>query len=152
MIFLCSDGLDDSKTLPVYTYRMRSDEDRSECLNDGTVTVFLNANGSSEGMSSEMREFLQYLKDGEARDNDGIVGHIHKLLIQARNHEEWKVEYMTLKLKLEETREAGRKEERAILSKLFHQLQEAGRGTEFAKAMSDEALLDKLLKEYGLSD
>ena len=74
------------------------------------MKVFINAAGTADDVSSDMAEFLSYLKTGEGRSP--LVRKIEEQVRKARAHEEWKVEYMTLQMRLNEEREEGRKEGR----------------------------------------
>lgn len=64
----------------------------------------------ADDVSTEMAEFLNYLKSGKG--DSPLVNKIEEQVRKARAHEEWKVEYMTLQMRLNEEREEGREEGR----------------------------------------
>ena len=86
-------------------------------LDDGTVKVFINAAGTADDVSDDMKDFLDYLL-GKGVRND-FVRRIDDEVNKARAHEEWRMEYMSLFLRdldmREEGREAGREEKRSTV-------------------------------------
>lgn len=109
VIFIClEDPFDEG--LHIYTFENRCKERPGLVLGEETVKVFINAAGTADDVSSDMAEFLSYLKTGEGRSP--LVRKIEEQVRKARAHEEWKVEYMTLQMRLNEEREEGRKEGR----------------------------------------
>ena len=59
-------------------------------------------------MSNELKAFLQYVA-GEAPSSE-ITKRLDDLVHKAREHKEWRLEYMTLLERDEQMREEGRKE------------------------------------------
>lgn len=109
MIFIClKDPFD--KDLHIYTFENRCREDSSIILGDDTTKVFINAAGTADDVSDEMKEFLNYLQ-GKGASND-FTRRIDNEVDKARAHEEWRVEYMSLLLRDQEMRAAGREEGR----------------------------------------
>lgn len=117
VIFICqSDPFD--KGLHIYTFENRCRECTELLLGDETTKVFINAEGTVNDVSKEMKDFLDYLK-GKGVKGD-LARRIDDEVNKARVHEEWKVEYMSLFLrdqeKIEEGQEMGREEKmRAIV-------------------------------------
>ena len=113
VIFICKDDLGE---LPRYTYRMRCEEELDRYLEDGTYTVFLNAYGDAPDLTEGMREFLAYIREGSVpEDPANFVSRLHQSVAEAREHKEWRLEYMTLQMRDEQMREEGREEGRAAL-------------------------------------
>lgn len=117
VIFIC---LEDpfEEGLHIYTFENKCRECASLILGDDTTKVFINAVGTADDVSDEMKEFLDYLQ-GKGTQND-FTRRIANEVDKARVHEEWRVEYMSLLLRDQEMRVAGREEERirAIKKKL----------------------------------
>lgn len=117
VIFIC---LEDpfEEGLHIYTFENKCRECASLILGDDTTKVFINAAGTADDVSDEMKEFLDYLQ-GKGTQND-FTRRIANEVDKARVHEEWRVEYMSLLLRDQEMRVAGREEERirAIKKKL----------------------------------
>lgn len=117
VIFIC---LEDpfNKGLHIYTFENRCIESPDILLGDETTKVFINADGTADDVSQEMKEFLDYLQ-GKGTQSD-FTRRIADEVSKARVHEEWRVEYMSLLLRDQEMRTEGRDEERvrAIKKKL----------------------------------
>ena len=108
VIFICKRNIG---RFPIYSYRMRCDAAPEIELGDDTRTIFVNAYGSSKGISKKLREFLAYIKTGEpSNDPKSLTRKLQSCVIQARKHKEWRTEYMTLLMKYQEMMEEGRKE------------------------------------------
>ena len=77
-------------------------------MGDGTNKIFLCAEGTQDDVSNELKAFLQYVA-GEAPSSE-ITKRLDDLVHKAREHKEWRLEYMTLLERDEQMREEGRKE------------------------------------------
>ena len=77
-------------------------------LGDETAKVFINASGTADDISDEMKAFLDYLR-GKGSSTD-FTRQIEEEVNRARAHEEWRVEYMALFLRDLDMREEGREE------------------------------------------
>lgn len=66
-------------------------------MGDETVKVFLNASGTADDVSSELADFMSYLKEKKGKSK--LVKKIDAEVKKARAHEEWRGEYMTLQMK-----------------------------------------------------
>ena len=101
--------------LPVYTFRYRAEEDSGVVLRDGAVKVLVNAEGPTEGLPERLKNFLEFIRDRKPKDTftERLDDHVQK----ARESRDWRLEYMTLEMKLREQyklgREEGRKEGRS---------------------------------------
>lgn len=105
VIFICM--LDPfGKGLHIYTFENQCRECPSLFLGDETTKVFINAAGTADDVSHEMKDFLDYLQ-GKGTKSD-FTRRIEAEVTKARTHEEWKVEYMSLFLRDQEMREEGR--------------------------------------------
>ena len=79
-------------------------------MGDGAEKVFLCANGTRDDVSDEIQAFLQYVA-GEKPTTE-ITKKLDQLVLDAREHKEWRLEYMTLLERDEKMREEGRAEGR----------------------------------------
>ena len=109
VIFICmSDPF--GKGLHIYTFENQCRECPTLFLGDETTKVFINAAGTADDVSQEMKAFLDYLQ-GKGTKSD-FTRRIEEEVTKARTHEEWKVEYMSLFLRDQEMREEGREKGR----------------------------------------
>lgn len=76
-------------------------------LGDETVKIFLNSKGDKTQVSEDLRAFLNYIDQKEDVDND-FVDALDREVQKARENKEWRLEYMTLFMKLQESLEAGK--------------------------------------------
>lgn len=109
VIFICLEDPFD-KGLHVYTFENQCREFPGLQLGDETTKVFINAMGTADDVSEEMKDFLDYLK-GKGTKSD-FARRIDEEVTKARTHAEWRVEYMSLILRDHEKREEGRREGR----------------------------------------
>ena len=79
-------------------------------MEDGANKIFLSAEGTQHDISDELQAFLQYVA-GKAPSTE-ITRKLDHLVNEAREHKEWRMEYMTLLERDEMMREEGRAEER----------------------------------------
>ena len=97
-----------------YTFKNLCCEDPGIDLGDRAEKVFLNANGRVGDISEDMKQFLLYVSKQEVSNK--YTERLEQAVKRAREHEEWRVEYMTLSMKyfekLEEGREIGIEEGR----------------------------------------
>ncbi len=81
-------------------------------MGDGTSKIFLCAEGSKDDVSEELKAFLQYIAGGSPCTD--TTRKLEKLVEEAREHKNWRLEYMTLlerdEIMRQEGYEAGRKE------------------------------------------
>ena len=108
VIFICmKDPF--NKGLHVYTFENRCKELPDLLLGDETAKVFINAAGTADDVSEEMADFLRYLREGVG--NSSFVEKLDDAVQKARDHVEWRSEYMSLQLKFydiwDEAREEG---------------------------------------------
>ncbi len=78
----------------IYTFENICKEDNSISMGDETVKICLNAKGSIDDVSKELKVFLDYL----ARKNidDSYVERLKEAVKEAKKNREWRHEYMTL--------------------------------------------------------
>jgi predicted transposase/invertase (TIGR01784 family) len=112
VIFIClSDPFDDARA--VYIFENFCLENKSLKLKDGTRKIFLNAAGNHTGISKDLANFLDYLAGKGA--NDEYTSMLEYEVTRVKNSEEWRREYMTLEMKIDEEREQAREEEKNLM-------------------------------------
>ena len=72
------------------------------------LDVFLNANGTIDDVSPELKAFLDYVAG--KKPTDPFVDELEEAVKNARKNREWRHEYMTLAMLKQENYENGRKE------------------------------------------
>lgn len=77
-------------------------------MGDGANKVFLCAEGNQNDVTGELKAFLEYVA-GKA-PSATLAKKLDELVQKARQHKEWRLEYMTLLERDEQMREEGRKE------------------------------------------
>ena len=127
VIFICLHDIF-GKGRHQYTFKNLCTEDTSLALEDGTTKIFLNANGTKDDVTPELKAFLDYVAG--MKSDDPYVTELEAALKNAINNREWRREYMTLamrdrenqKIGKEEGRREGQLEERAeILKNMLQQ-------------------------------
>ena len=109
VIFIClTDPFD--RNLPLYTFENLCHEDGTLALGDEAYKVFVNAKGSRERLSPEMAALLDYLT--ERKTESDLTKAIQAEINTALHGGKWEVEYMTMRLKIQEEREEARAEGR----------------------------------------
>ena len=71
-------------------------------------TIFININGSREGVSKELAHLLDYLKT--KTPTDGFTERLEQRVLEIRRDTEWRDDYMTLEMKMDEKYEQGREQ------------------------------------------
>ena len=110
IIFICP--FDEFKAgLHKYTFKTCCKELPEITLEDEATKIFLCAGGDADDVSPEMKEFLEWMVSGRQGKTE-LVRKLDDAVQQARNHEEWRLEYMTLLMRDYKMREEGREEGR----------------------------------------
>ena len=93
VIFICKNNIPFDR--PVSTFKRICVEDPAKQLEDGTCTVLVNAECDTGDISSEMREFIGFVKTGESRGPaDSLTGRLKAAVAAAISSGKWSVEYM----------------------------------------------------------
>ena len=121
-------------------------------LGDEAEKVVVNADGSRDGLDGEMAALLNFVRDNRAESE--LTRELQDAVLEAIEHKEWRDEYMTFRMKLNEEREEGRKEGRkegeTKLGELIAKLLELGRSDDAAVAATDGAERKRLYEEFGI--
>ena len=107
VIFVCNFDLF-TKNRSVYTFESICREDTEIHLQDKRKTIFININGSREDVPEELAHLLDYLKT--KTPTDGFTERLEQRVLEIRRDTEWRDDYMTLEMKMDEKYEQGLKE------------------------------------------
>ena len=107
VIFVCNFDLF-VKNRSVYTFESICREDTEIHLQDKRKTIFININGSREGVPKELAHLLDYLKT--KTPTDGFTERLEQRVLKIRRDTEWRDGYMTLEMKMDEKYEQGREQ------------------------------------------
>ena len=107
VIFVCNFDLF-AKNRSVYTFESICREDTEIHLQDKRKTIFININGSREGVPKELAHLLDYLKT--KTPTDGFTERLEQRVVEIRRDTEWRDDYMTLEMKMDEKYEQGREQ------------------------------------------
>ena len=107
VIFVCNFDLF-AKNRSVYTFESICREDTEIHLQDKRKTIFININGSREGVPKELAYLLDYLKT--KTPTDGFTERLEQRVLEIRRDTEWRDDYMTLEMKMDEKYEQGLEE------------------------------------------
>ena len=107
VIFVCNFDLF-AKNRSVYTFESICREDTKIHLQDKRKTIFININGSREGVPKELAHLLDYLKT--KTPTDGFTERLEQRVLEIRRDTEWRDDYMTLEMKMDEKYEQGLEE------------------------------------------
>ena len=120
-------------------------------LDDETRKIFLCAVGTADDVSDDMKDFLDWLIGKQGKSE--LVKALDNAVQKARNHEEWRLEYMTLLMRnqkmIRRVREEGLQEGR--LQEIFLSVQEGDYSIERAaqKAGMDIQSFEKAMVDAG---
>ena len=110
---------------------------------DETRKIFLCAGGTADDVSDDMKDFLDWLIGKQGKSE--LVKALDNAVQKARNHEEWRLEYMTLLMRDQEMIRRGR------LQEIFLSVQEGDYSIERAaqKAGMDIQSVEKAMVDAG---
>lgn len=89
----------------IYTFENTCQEDTDILLNDKTTKIFLNAQGTLDDVSPELKAFLDYVAG--KRSSDPFVDELETAVENARKNRDWRLEYMTLLMRDRENYQKG---------------------------------------------
>lgn len=104
VIFICTFDLF-GESRHRYTFENLCQEDRELPLGDGTTKIFLNAKGTVDDVSPELKAFLDYVAG--RKSDDSFVNEVDEEVKRVRENKEWRREYMTLLMRDRENIEQG---------------------------------------------
>ena len=98
----------------IYTFENICKEDNQISMGDEAVKIFLNANGTQDDVSEDLKAFLDYVAG--RKPEDSYVEKLEKAVSKAKRNREWRREYMTLLMRDKENQKIG--EEKMIVNAL----------------------------------
>ena len=115
-------------------------EDPKIALGDETEKIFLCAKGTADDVSEKMLAFLDYIASG--MPSDRFTNALENEGKKARDHIQWRTEYMTFLEQLEKEREEGRAE--GLAEGLAEGRAEERANTERERKRADELYAENL--------
>jgi predicted transposase/invertase (TIGR01784 family) len=94
----------------IYSFCNICKEDNALKLNDGAVTIFLNAKGRADDVNGELKAFLDFMLGKSC--NDPFIMRLEERLNELKQKTEWRRNYMLLLTREEEALIEGRNEGR----------------------------------------
>lgn len=88
-----------------YTFENLCLEEKNLPLGDGTTKIFLNASGTMDDVSPELKSFLDYVAG--KKNDDSFVKELDEEVRKVRESKEWRRDYMTLLMRDQENIEKG---------------------------------------------
>ncbi|MCI8859466.1 MAG: Rpn family recombination-promoting nuclease/putative transposase [Lachnospiraceae bacterium] len=152
VIFICPfDAF--GKGRHIYTFENICKEDGNISMGDEAVKIFLNAKGTMDDVSKELKAFLDYVAG--KKPVDSYVEKLEEAVKEAKKNREWRHEYMTLLMRDQENQKIGEKRGEKNgekkMAKLIMLLNEDGRLSDIIKVSQDEEYRQKLYVEYHIS-
>ena len=149
VIFICPfDAF--GKGRHIYTFENICKEDGSISMGDEAVKIFLNAKGTMDDISKELKAFLDYVAG--KKPVDSYVEKLEEAVKEAKKNREWRHEYMTLLMRDQENQKIGEKRGEKNgekkMAKLIMLLNEDGRLSDIIRVSQDEEYRQELYEEY----
>jgi predicted transposase/invertase (TIGR01784 family) len=110
VIYICRFNLFEEIGRHKYSFLNLCQEDPRIELGDETEKIFLCAKGTVNDVSEKLQAFLNYIASG--MPSDGFTNELENEVQKARDHIQWRTEYMTFLEQLERERNEGREEGR----------------------------------------
>ena len=130
----------------IYTFENICREDTDILLGDETTKIFLNALGTMDDISPELKAFLDYVAG--KKPTDPFVDELEEAVKNARKNREWRHEYMTLLMRDQENVKIGEKRGEERLAKLILLLNEDNRSSDVIRVLQNKEYRQKLYLEY----
>ena len=145
VIFVCPFDLY-GKGRHIYTFENICKEDGSISMGDEAVKIFLNAKGTLDDVSDELKAFLDYVAGKKPKD--AYVERLEEAVKEAKKNREWRHEYMTLLMRDQENVKIGEKRGEERLAKLILLLNEDNRSSDVIRVLQNKEYRQKLYLEY----
>ena len=149
IIFICPFDLY-GKGRHIYTFENICKEDNSIFMGDEAVKIFLNADGTMDDVSRELKAFLDYVAGQKPKDS--YVEKLEEAVQEAKKNREWRHEYMTLLMRDQENQrigeKRGEKHGEKKMAQLIMLLNEDGRLSDIIRVSQDEGFRQRLYEEY----
>ena len=140
VIYICQFNLFENSERHKYRFMNLCFEDPKIALGDETEKIFLCAKGTADDVSEKMLAFLDYIASG--MPSDRFTNALENEVKKARDHIQWRTEYMTFLEQLEKEREEGRAE--GLAEGLAEGRAEERANTERERKRADELYAENL--------
>ena len=159
VIFICTFDFFE-KNRSIYEFENICVDDSDIKLNDGTHKIFLNTKGNRDGISEELQMLLDYF-DGREPESQ-LAKDIDRKVFEARNNKQWRREYMSYQMELNQQYKNGRAEgiEQGMkqgvqqatedINKLNNILIAAKKYEELEKSTKDSEYQKELMRKYNI--
>ena len=155
VIFICTFDLF-GKGRHLYTFENICLQDKELYLRDRTSKIFLNTKGQMDDVPKPLKSFLDYIDNGIVTDD--FTRELDDTVDEVRKSKEWRKKIMTVEQLIKDeaylARKAGVEEGiekgQDALNYLNECLLNDGRMDDLQKAIKDEELRKKLVKEYNI--
>ena len=145
VIFICPFDLY-GKGRHIYTFENICKEDGTIFMGDEAVKIFLNAKGTLDDVSDELKAFLDYVAGKKPKD--AYVERLEEAVKEAKKNREWRHEYMTLLMRDQENVKKGREYGEELMLALIQKLVADKRFTEIERMKDDKDYRLILYREY----
>ena len=142
IVFICMKNPFKEYGLHKYDMRTVCLQDPEVPFDDGSHKIILSAEGDKDDVSANLAAFLQYLVTKRAETD--LTRRLDEKVRESRDHERWRMEYMTLEERDQRMREEGWN----ALAKLISFLMEKGLIEEAQKAAGDKEYAVTLMEKY----
>lgn len=115
-------------------------------MGDEAVKIFLNADGTMDDVSRELKAFLDYVAG--QKPEDSYVEKLEEAVQEAKKNREWRHEYMTLLMRDQENVEKGKEYGEELMLSLIQKLLADKRFTEIERMKDDKDYRLILYREY----
>ena len=115
-------------------------------MGDEAVKIFLNADGTMDDVSKELKAFLDYVAG--QKPEDSYVEKLEEAVQEAKKNREWRHEYMTLLMRDQENVEKGKEYGEELMLSLIQKLLADKRFTEIERMKDDKDYRLILYREY----
>lgn len=136
VIYICRFNLFEKYGRHKYSFLNLCHEDPKIELGDETEKIFLCAMGTEDDVTAKLQAFLSYIASGTP--SDGFTNELENEVKKARDHIQWRTEYMTFLEQLEKEREEGRAEERINTERERARADAAENRADAAESRADE--------------
>ena len=142
IIFICLENPYCRSGLHKYSFKTVCVEDPCVEFQNDIFKIILSAEGDKSDVSDDMSAFLSYLSDKKV-DSD-FTKRLHQKVLAAREHIEWRREYMTLLERDERMREEGREEVRKEAEKKVLEAEDKALKAEKEIAITEEIIIQAI--------
>ncbi|MGN0385475.1 MAG: hypothetical protein ACI4EX_06290, partial [Lachnospiraceae bacterium] len=127
----------------IYTFETICKEEKTLFLKDKRKTIFVNIHGDRTGIMEETADLLDFFKTGKPMD--AFTEGLQKQVEEIRSDDEWRDNYMTLEMKLDQRFEDGEKIGMETLTNVVLRLRKGESVEQLRKEGIEEEVIEKAL-------